>query len=170
MSAGYHLAQVNVARLLAPLDSAQLGGFLAALEPINALAERSPGFVWRLQTEAGDATAIRPYDDDMILVNMSLWESAEALADFTYRSGHREVMRRRREWFEQMAQPYLALWWVPAGHLPGLEEAKHRLALIRRDGPSPAAFTFRKLYPMGGGEPISVGPPPGVARLGPRPC
>jgi hypothetical protein len=105
----HHLAQVNIARLLAPLDSPQLADFVAGLEPVNAIADASPGFVWRLQTEAGDATSIRPYDDDMILVNMSVWESAEALEAFVFRSRHIEVLRRRREWFERMAEPFVAL-------------------------------------------------------------
>lgn len=141
--AEYHLAQLNIARLLAPLDSPQLADFVAALEPVNALADGSPGFVWRLQTEDGDATSIRAFDDDMLIVNMSVWESAEALADFVYRSDHRSVLRRRREWFERMDEAYVVLWWVPAGHLPSIEEAKERLARLRNDGSSPHAFTFR---------------------------
>ena len=104
----YHVAQVNVARVLAPLDSPALRGFVEGLEPINALADRSPGFVWRLQTEAGDATAIRPYDDDRVMVNLSVWGSLPALWDFVYLSRHLDLMRRRREWFERI-EPYLAL-------------------------------------------------------------
>src|ERR1017187_3029867 len=102
-----HLAQCNIARLRAPLDSPTLAGFVAALEPINQLADRAPGFVWRLQTEAGDATAIRAFDDDMMLVNMSLWESVEALASFVYSQPHRATMQNRREWFERTAEAYL---------------------------------------------------------------
>ena len=124
VSGTHHLAQANVARLLAPLDSPQLADFVAALEPINELADRSPGFVWRLQTDDGDATSIRAFDDDLLIVNMSVWESAEALADFTYRSDHLAVMRRRREWFEPMAEAHLVLWWVPAGHVPDVDEAR----------------------------------------------
>lgn len=169
MSDLHHLAQANVARLLAPLDSTHLADFVAALEPINELADRSPGFVWRLQTDEGDATSIRAFDDDMLIVNMSVWESAEALVDFTYRSDHRSVMRRRREWFETMAEAHLVLWWVPAGHSPDVEEAKQRLDLLRRNGPSPDAFTFRVLYPFGEDEPVSVAPSPGGVALGPRP-
>jgi heme-degrading monooxygenase HmoA len=106
----YHIAQVNVAVVREPLDSPALADFVAALEPINALADGSPGFVWRLQTEDGDATAIRPYDDDTIMVNMSVWESVEALAEYVYRSAHAPVMRRRRQWFHHMAEAYVALW------------------------------------------------------------
>lgn len=147
MAGTHHLAQLNVARLRAPLDGPELAGFVAALEPINALADTSPGFVWRLQTEDGDATAIRAFADDAVLVNMSVWESIEALADFVYGSPHRAVMARRRQWFERMAEAYLVLWWVPAGHLPTVEEARRRLDLLQRRGPSADAFTFRSPFP-----------------------
>jgi len=146
----HHLAQLNIGRVRAPLDSPQLADFVAGLEPVNALADGAPGFVWRLQTEDGDATAIRAFDDDMLLVNMSVWESLDALAEFVYRSDHRAVMVRRREWFEQMAEPYLVLWWVEAGHLPTVDEAKDRLELLRRSGPSVEAFTFRSRFPAPG--------------------
>ncbi len=142
----HHVAQVNVARLLEPLDSPAIRDFVEGLEPINALADRSLGFVWRLQTEAGDATAIRPYDDDRIMVNLSVWRSLPALWDFVYASQHLDVMRRRREWFERM-EVYLALWWVPAGTLTSVEEAKQRLERMRCDGPGPEAFTFRAPWP-----------------------
>ena len=142
----YHVAQVNVARVLAPLDSPRLRGFVDGLAPVNALADRSPGFVWRLQTEAGDATAIRPYEDDLVMVNLSVWRSLAELWDFVYVSQHLDFMRRRREWFERL-DPYLALWWVPAGTLPGVEEAKRRLDRLRRDGPGPWAFSFRAAWP-----------------------
>jgi hypothetical protein len=143
---GFHLAQLNIARLREPLDSPLLADFVAALEPVNQLADQSPGFVWRLQTDDGDATAIRAFDDDMLIVNMSLWESIEALSAFVYRSQHRDVMVRRQEWFQRMSDPYLVLWWVPAGHLPGIDEAKERLELLARNRPSPEAFTFRTQY------------------------
>ena len=141
-----HVAQVNVGRLLAPLDSPAIRGFVEGLEPINALADGCPGFVWRLQTEAGDATAIRPYDDDWIMVNLSVWRSLPELWDFVYASQHLDLLRRRREWFERM-EAYLALWWVPAGTLPSVEEAKQRLERLRSDGPGPEAFTFRAPWP-----------------------
>jgi hypothetical protein len=150
--AGHHLAQLNIGRVLAPLDSEQMSGFVNALDPINALADGSPGFVWRLQTEDGDATAIRAFDDDMLLVNMSVWESVEALAAFAYRSDHREVMVQRRRWFERMAEAFTVLWWVPAGHRPSTAEAKHRLELLRANGPTPEAFTFRHPFPPPGAD------------------
>ena len=148
--AAHHVAQLNVGRMLAPLGSAQLAPFVEALEPVNALADGAPGFVWRLQTEDGDATAIRPYDDDMMIVNMSVWESVEALAEFVYRSDHLAIMRRRREFFERMAEAFTVLWWVPAGHRPSVGEAKQRLDLLRRFGPTPEAFTFRATFPAPG--------------------
>jgi Domain of unknown function (DUF3291) len=146
----HHLAQINIARALAATDSPELADFMAGLEPINALADRAPGFVWRLQTDDGDATAIRPYDDDRIMVNMSVWESIEALDEFVYRTGHRDYLRRRREWFERVDGSYVALWWVPAGHIPTVEEAKERLALLDEHGPTHAAFTLRSRFPAPG--------------------
>jgi hypothetical protein len=139
----WHLAQLNVGRLLAPLETETLSGFVAQLAPINALAGTSPGFVWRLQTEAGDATSIRPTDDDLFLINLSVWSSLEALRAFVYTSAHVQVLRQRRSWFEQLATSHMVLWWVPAGHIPTADEALERLERLRRDGPTPAAFTFR---------------------------
>jgi hypothetical protein len=144
---GYQLAQLNIGRIRAPLESPQLAGFVAALEPVNARADAAPGFVWRLQTEDGDATAIRAFDDDMLLVNMSVWESLEALSDFVYRSDHRAVMVQRRQWFDRMDEAFIVLWWVPVGHRPTVEEAKDRLVHLRRHGPTPEAFTFRSSFP-----------------------
>jgi heme-degrading monooxygenase HmoA len=149
--AAHHLAQVNLATLRAPLDAPELAGFVARLEPINALADGSPGFVWRLQTEDGDATAIRPFDDHRIMVNLSVWESLEALRTFVYASRHLDVMRHRRQWFHRMAEAYLALWWVPAGAIPTVAQAKDRLELLRRQGPTADAFTFRVPFPAPAG-------------------
>jgi uncharacterized protein DUF3291 len=145
--AGYRLAQLNIGRIRAPLESPQLAEFVAGLEPINAIADKSPGFVWRLQTEEGDATSIRAFDDDMLLVNMSVWESLDALSAFVYQADHRAVMLRRREWFERPADAFMVLWWVPADHTPTVDEAKQRLELIRKHGPVPEAFTFTTPFP-----------------------
>jgi len=146
---GHHLAQLNVARAKAPIDSPLLSEFVAALEPVNALADASPGFAWRLQTEEGDATSIRAFDDDLVIVNMSVWESVEALWSFVYAGDHLAVMRRRREWFERIER-HLVLWWVPSGHRPSVEQAIDRLELLRRDGPSRQAFTFKRRFPAPG--------------------
>lgn len=142
----FHLAQVNIGTVREPIDSPLLADFVAALDPINQLADESPGFVWRLQTEDGDATSIRPYDDDSILVNMSVWESVESLGEFVYRSAHTGVMRQRKQWFQHM-DLYMALWWIPAGTLPSVADAKERLAHLEAHGPTPFAFTFRQPFP-----------------------
>jgi hypothetical protein len=152
--AGHHLAQVNVARPLAPLDSEQLADFVANLEPVNARADGAPGFVWRLQDEAGDATSFRVFDDS-IMVNLSVWESVEALRAFVYADReHLTVLRRRREWFEDM-EIYLALWWIPAGTIPTLDDVEQRLRLIESEGPGPRAFTFRTPFAPPSGEPAT---------------
>jgi hypothetical protein len=147
----YHLAQVNVGRLVAPIDSPELADFVANLEPINALGDASPGFVWRLQTDAGDATAVPVLDDAEMIVNLTVWESVEALADFAYRSDHKDFLRRRREWFVPMDEAYLALWWVPAGHTPTVPEAEERLLHLRAHGPTAYVFTFRDRFPAPSG-------------------
>ena len=139
----WHLAQLNVGRLLAPLDAPRIAGFVAALDRINALADSDPGLVWRLQTEQGNATSIRPTEDDLFLINMSVWRSIEALRAFTYTSAHVHVLRERRAWFEQLSEAHLVLWWVPEGHTPTVDEAMARLDQLRREGPTPTAFTFR---------------------------
>ena len=144
---GYELAQLNVGVIRAPMDSPVMAQFAASLDRINALAERSPGFIWRLQTEAGNATALRPTEDENLLVNMSVWRDTESLIGFVYRSAHAEVMRRRREWFERMSEAYLVLWWVPRGHRPPLSEALARLDALRRHGPHAQAFGFRQAFP-----------------------
>ena len=147
MSNGFHLALLNVGRLQAPIDSPQIKSFLDGLDPINALAEGSPGFVWRYTSPgSNNATATRPFPDDDILINFAVWESREQLWEFVYRSQHLEYVVRRREWFQHMAEPFLVLWWIPAGHTPTLEEARSRLEKLRRDGPSPDAFTFRQPF------------------------
>ncbi len=145
-----HLAQLNIARLRAPLDDPLVADFVGNLERINGLGDASPGFVWRLQTEDGDATAVRAYDDELVIVNLTVWESIEALADFVYRSDHIEFLRRRREWFERMGEAHLVLWWVPAGHRPSIAEAVARLDQLRRAGPGPEAFTFRQPFAASG--------------------
>ncbi len=143
---GFELAQLNVATLLEPLESPRLADFVASLDRINALAEGSPGFVWRLQDEGGDATAIRPFGDEVV-VNLSVWKDLASLHAFAFRSAHVDVLRRRREWFAPMAEAYAVLWWVRRGHRPDVAEAAEQLARLRRDGPTAAAFTFRDAFP-----------------------
>ena len=143
---GFELAQVNIGRVRGAMDQPVMAGFVAQLAAINALADRSPGFVWRLQTEDGDATAVRPYADDRILINLSVWRDLAALQTFVFRTAHSNVMRHRREWFERFPEAYVALWWVPVGHRPAVAEAVERLAHVQSHGPSGYAFTFREAY------------------------
>ena len=123
-----------------------MAGFVARLDDLNALADRSPGFVWRLQTSEGNATYFRPYDDDRILMNMSVWETIEALRHYVYQTVHAELLRQRHEWFEKFVGVYTALWWVPAGHRPGIDEARKRLAHLEKHGPTEFAFTFKRTF------------------------
>jgi len=143
----YELAQLNVGVIKGPMDSPVMAEFAANLDRINAIAEAAPGFVWRLQTEEGNATAIRPFENESMLLNMSVWRDVESLNKYVYGSAHVEIMRRRREWFERMSEAYLVLWWVPKGHRPGIAEAIARLELLRSQGPSPEAFNFRQAFP-----------------------
>ncbi|MBN6055592.1 DUF3291 domain-containing protein [Nonomuraea sp. RK-328] len=142
-----HLAQLNIAHLRAPIDGPELASFVELLEPVNALADAAPGFVWRLKESEEDPTATVVHDyGDHLLVNFSVWESIDALWTFAYRSAHLGVLRRRREWFLRMAQPYSVMWWVPEGHIPSLAEAMRRLEHLRAHGSSPEAFTFQEPY------------------------
>lgn len=154
----YHLAQVNVARMRAPLSDPLMAEFVAQLDPINALADHSPGFIWRLQSEEGDATAIRPFDDNAILVNLSVWASLPALADYVYTSAHRQVLQQRRQWFERFEGVYTTLWWVLEGHIPSVTEAKARLEHLQAHGPSAFAFTFKQPFPVPEGTQVTPDP------------
>jgi hypothetical protein len=141
-----HVAQLNIGRLMAPIDDPTIDDFRLNLDRINALAESSPGFVWRLQDDSGNATGIKVFDDELLIINMSVWESIDALADFAYRSDHVELLRRRREFFEVPGQPILCLWWIAEGRLPTTDEAIERLEHLRDNGPTPTAFTFRHRF------------------------
>ena len=142
----YVIAQVNIGRLVAPLDSPQLADFVSQLDAVNAVADSAPGFVWRLQSDDGDATSFRVFDDDQILLNMSVWDSIEALHEYVYRSGHVEVLRQRRQWAEPFDGVQSTMWWVRAGELPEPSEAVLRLARLERDGPTADAFTFQRRF------------------------
>ena len=143
----YQVAQVNMGRIKAPLDDPSMAGFMNRLDELNALADRSPGFVWRLQTNEGNATYFRPYpEDDRILLNMSVWQDIESLKRYVFRTVHAELLRQRHEWFEKFVGAYTALWWVPAGHRPSIDEAKKRVAHLDAHGPSEYAFTFQKTF------------------------
>jgi Domain of unknown function (DUF3291) len=150
MAEKFQIAQINIARLRAPLDDPLLAGFVARLDEINALADSAPGFVWRLKTDDGDATALRPYEDDLIIVNMSVWETPAQLREYVYRSMHVEVMKQRKSWFERFDGMYYALWWLPAGQIPSVQEARERLEHLRTHGESAQAFSFTRLFPPPG--------------------
>lgn len=147
--ATHHLAQLNIARMRAPLDAPELADFVAGLPEINGLADAAPGFVWRLQDEMGDATSVQAFGADM-LVNLSVWESLAALHGFVFQTEHASFMRRRREWFERMLEPSLVLWWIPIGTEPTVDDAKRALQALRRQGATPAAFDFRSPFPPPG--------------------
>jgi hypothetical protein len=154
MSAKFHLAEVNVGRLKAAIDHPMIKDFADNLDRINALAESSPGFVWRLKGDGNNATDLAIDNDPLFIPNLSVWEDVPSLGAFVYRSGHIEIMRRRKEWFEHM-ETYMALWWVPVGHEPTVEEALEKLALLKTHGPTPSAFTFRSPFPAPTGEPVA---------------
>jgi hypothetical protein len=146
--ATHHIAQLNVARARAPFDAPVMADFVASLAQINALAEHSPGFIWRLQGESGNAIELRSGDDPLVIINLTVWETIEHLYAYTYHSDHRSVFRRRSEWFERWGGPSIVLWWLPAGEVPDVEDALHRLALLAEHGPTRDAFTFRQRFPM----------------------
>ena len=143
----HHLAQINIARLRAPQGDPGNAFFFDNLDKVNAIADRSPGFVWRLQDESGDATSIDAFDDPRIIVNMSLWESIETLRAFAFNTIHKKIFERRAEFFEPRLSPHAVLWWVRKGETPTLEDAKNRLELLAENGPSPRAFTFAQNFP-----------------------
>ena len=144
----YHLAQINIGRLIAPIDDPKIAEFVSQLDPINALADGAPGFVWRLQSTSGNATDIAYDDDPFMIVNMSVWESIEALRDFAYRSDHISVFRDRAKWFEKMDKPNYCLWWVLEGHRPTVAEGRERLERYQTHGATPYSFWFSQRFPQ----------------------
>ena len=152
----HHLAQINIGRLVAPVDDPRIADFIAQLDPINALADAAPGFVWRLQSSSGNATDLVYNDDPFVIVNMSVWESVEALRDFTYTTKHIAVFRDRGKWFEKMDKPNYCLWWVPEGHLPTVAEGRERLEHYQTNGATPFSFWFSQRFPAPADEPVCV--------------
>ena len=142
----YHLAQLNIAHALGDMDGPIMADFVAQLDEINALAEASPGFVWRLKDETGNATSYQVFDNPRIIVNLSVWEDVAALHHYTYRSAHSRVFKRKKEWFSPLGKPAMVLWWIPAGHTPTELEAKEQLEHLQTHGPTPHAFTFLKQF------------------------
>ena len=142
----YHLAQINIAKAQGSMDSEVMKGFVDRLDEINNLADKSPGFVWRLQTEDGDATSIQAFDDPSIIVNMSVWENIETLKNFVYKSLHVDLIRDRDAWFNKIINAHQVLWWIPVGHIPSVSEGKEKLELLELKGPSSEAFTFSEPF------------------------
>ncbi|MBT4687585.1 MAG: DUF3291 domain-containing protein [Rhodospirillaceae bacterium] len=141
-----HLAQLNVGTARYDLDDPRMAGFMDRLDEINALADAAPGFVWRLQSDAGNATDIKTTDDPLFILNLSVWQSIKELGDFAYGSAHQPIMAQRRQWFEPPIEAYLTLWWIPAGTVPTPEEALVRLAHLNQHGPTAQAFTFKTTF------------------------
>ncbi|MFI2630412.1 DUF3291 domain-containing protein [Streptomyces collinus] len=158
----YELAEVNIARLKAPLDSPQLKDFVDALDPVNADADAADGFVWRLQSDSGNATDVPVFGDSWLILNMSVWRDTDSLTAYMYQGMHREMLARRREWFERVEEAMVTLWWVPAGHRPTVAEAESRLLHIRTHGPTPYAFTLRTQFPPQGAKPLIGEVPEGL--------
>jgi len=144
----YHLAQINIAKAVADLDSPLMAGFRSRINEINGLADKAKGFIWRLQSEEGDATSIRAFEDSNTYINLSVWETPEDLKNFVYRTMHVELIRDRETWFSRLPEQHQAAWWVPAGHRPSAEEGRDRLLTLRAHGPSATAFTLAKPFPQ----------------------
>lgn len=142
----YHIAQINIGRVLGPMDSPVMSTFVERLDDINALADNSEGFVWRLKDDNNNASSIRIFEDDTLIVNMSVWKDIDTLYVYTYQTAHTEILKRRKEWFEKMGEMQLALWYVPQGHVPTVAEAEERLTYLRKNGPTPYAFTFKQRF------------------------
>ncbi len=144
----YHLAQINIAQAKDEMDSEVMKGFVERLDEINALAEASPGFIWRLQDESGNASEIQVFDDPLLLINMSVWRDIDSLKHYVYRSAHVDLLRDRDAWFNKTVQAHQALWWIPAGHVPSEQEGVERLQHLQQHGPTATAFTFARPQPM----------------------
>ena len=142
----FHLAQVNIGKIVAPMNSPQMAGFADNLDKINALAENSEGFIWRLKDDTNNATSIKVFEDDFMLINMSVWENIDYLYRYVYQSAHVEYLKRRKEWFEKISEMHMALWYIPETHIPNSAEAIERLQYLRSNGDSPHAFGFKTRY------------------------
>lgn len=144
----YHLAQLNIANAKASMDSSVMEGFVSRLDEIHALSDSADGFIWRWESGSADSSVVEVFGDPLLLVNLSLWESVETLKHFVYKTVHIELIRDREAWFDKMPEMHQAVWWVPAGHIPSVAEAKQKLDLLRREGPTDSAFSMSKPFPM----------------------
>lgn len=155
--ADHHIAQLNISRLLASLDTPEMKEFVDFLEPVNKFAEESPGFVWRMKGENGEASSLlaSPFDDPMIVTNLTVWADIPSLQAFVYKSVHRYFLQNRRQWFARVATNQFVMWWVSPGVIPTLTDAKDRLQRLEAEGPSPEAFTLQQAFDARG-KPIEV--------------
>ena len=142
----YHLAQANIALGAETVDHPSMESFTQQIDEVNKVADKSPGFVWRFQTDEGDATSLIIYDDPRYIFNMSVWESVEALRQYAFTARHLRVLQQQKEWFVKIDRPHSVLWWIPAGTIPSVSDALERLEVLRDQGPGPRAFTFASLY------------------------
>jgi len=144
----YQLAELNVARMKGVnIDDPIMKEFIDNLDRVNALAESSPGFIWRLKDEENNATAFNPYEDEQVIINLSVWEDIKSLEHFTFKTFHTEFLRRRKEWFVHFGGAHFVLWWIPEGNYPTIEEAVYRLERLNESGPSAQAFNFKHRFP-----------------------
>jgi len=147
----HHLAQINIAHMKGiNLDDPSMGGFTSRLDEINQIAESHDGFIWRLKDDTGNATSFNPFDNDQLIINLSVWRDVNSLFKYVYQSLHKELIKGKKEWFYNLGKPHLAMWWIESGHIPTLQEAKEKLALIDEHGPSIEAFNFKHLFDHSG--------------------
>jgi hypothetical protein len=142
----YNLAQVNIAKMLAPIDDPIMADFVNNLDRINSLADNFDGFVWRLKDAENNAMAIQAFEDDTLIINMSVWRDMDSLFQFTYKSDHVEIFKRRKEWFSKIKDMSMVFWYVPDGHIPSPQEARERLEYVNKHGITPYAFTFKDKF------------------------
>ncbi len=145
---GYHIAEINIAKMKGVnINDPIMKEFADNLDEVNRIAEKSEGFVWRLKDDNNNATNFNPYNDVQIIINVSVWTSIETLEQFMYRTFHSEFLRRRKEWFITYGTAHTAMWWVPQGHIPSLQEAVEKLDYLQQHGPSPLSFDLKNKFP-----------------------
>lgn len=141
-----HLAQLNIARPKFPIDSIGMADFVNNLDPINTVAENSPGFIWRLKDDSGNASSIPVFNDPELIVNMSVWQDIASLKQFMFKTHHIDFLKRKKEWFVPLDSPSYVMWWIEEGHTPSVGEAEERLLHLREHGESDYAFSFKHSF------------------------
>ncbi len=144
----YFIAEINIAKMKGvDINDPIMKEFVENLDAVNQIAEKSEGFVWRLKDENNNATILNPYNDETIIINVSVWKSIETLENFMYRTFHSDFLKRRKEWFLTYGSAHTAMWWIPEGHIPTMQEAVDKLSFLQTNGPSPNSFDFRHKFP-----------------------